>query len=142
MAPDSTSPKSEVMYPYASGSGSGNRTLDILFEARSRRAAVGAFTVYSMESIRAVVEAAQATGRSAILQVGNLCSCCLSVFPLSGTLLLLPSDLCAEVIVASVGAIFHFFCCEESPTCCFLPQGFWFVSGEHTRQGRHRCGRR
>ncbi|CAM9441880.1 unnamed protein product, partial [Sphacelaria rigidula] len=58
----------EVVYPYASGSGSGNRTLDILAEARSRGAAVGAFTVYNMEGIQAVIAAADATGRSAILQ--------------------------------------------------------------------------
>lgn len=61
--------KPEVLYPYASGSGLGNRTLDLLAEARSRGAAVGAFTVYSLEGIRAVVRAAEATGRSAILQV-------------------------------------------------------------------------
>ncbi|CAM9337434.1 unnamed protein product [Hapterophycus canaliculatus] len=58
----------KVLYPYASGSGLGNRTLDILAEARGRGAAVGAFTVYSLEGIRAVVRAAEATGRSAILQ--------------------------------------------------------------------------
>lgn len=57
------------MYPYASGSGLGNKTLDILSEARGRGAAVGAFTVYNLEGIRAVVGAAEATGRSAILQV-------------------------------------------------------------------------
>lgn len=59
----------EVLHPYASGSGLGNRTLDLLAEARSRGAAVGAFTVFSLEGIRAVVQAAEATGRSAILQV-------------------------------------------------------------------------
>lgn len=59
----------EVLYPYAGGSGHGNRTLDLLAEARNRGAAVGAFTVYSLEGIRAVVQAAEATGRSAILQV-------------------------------------------------------------------------
>lgn len=63
------SPPGEVVYPYASGSGSGNRTLDILAETRSRGAAVGAFTVYNMEGIQAVIAAADATGRSAILQV-------------------------------------------------------------------------
>lgn len=65
----SSSSKSEVVYPYAAGSGLGNRTLDLLAEARSRGAAVGAFTVYSLEGIRAVIGAAEATGRSAILQV-------------------------------------------------------------------------
>lgn len=59
----------KLVYPYASGSGLGNRTLDILAEARGRGAAVGAFTVYNLEGIRAVVKAAEATGRSAILQV-------------------------------------------------------------------------
>lgn len=59
----------EVLYPYAGGSGLGNRTLDLMAEARSRGAAVGAFTVYSLEGIHAVVRAAEATGRSAILQV-------------------------------------------------------------------------
>lgn len=58
-----------MLYPYAGGSGLGNRTLDLLAEARGRGAAVGAFTVYSLEGIRAVVRAAEATGRSAILQV-------------------------------------------------------------------------
>lgn len=58
-----------MLYPYAGGSGLGNRTLDLLAEARSRGAAVGAFTVYSLEGIRAVVRAAEASGRSAILQV-------------------------------------------------------------------------
>eukprot|EP00903_Cladosiphon_okamuranus_P010731 g10143.t1 len=60
--------KPEVLHPYAGGSGLGNRTLDLLAEARSRGAAVGAFTVYSLEGIRAVVRAAETTGRSAILQ--------------------------------------------------------------------------
>ena len=58
-----------VLYPYAGGSGLGNRTLDLMAEARGRGAAVGAFTVYSLEGIRAVMRAAEATGRSAILQV-------------------------------------------------------------------------
>lgn len=62
-------PVRAVLYPYAGGSGLGNRTLDLLAEARDRGAAVGAFTVYSLEGIRAVVRAAEATGRSAILQV-------------------------------------------------------------------------
>ena len=57
------------MFPFVEDSGLGNRTLDILGDARARGAAVGAFTVYSLEGIRAVVEAAEATGRSAILQV-------------------------------------------------------------------------
>ena len=60
------------MYPFEdcnAGSGLANRTLDILADARDRGAAVGAFTVYSLEGIRAVVEAAEATGKSAILQV-------------------------------------------------------------------------
>lgn len=61
--------KPKVLYPYGGGSGLGNRTLDLLAEARSRGAAVGAFTVYSLEGIRAVVHAAEACGRSAILQV-------------------------------------------------------------------------
>lgn len=59
----------KVLYPYGSGLGLGNRTLDILAEARGRGAAVGAFTVYSLEGIRAVVRAAEVTGCSAILQV-------------------------------------------------------------------------
>lgn len=59
----------DVVYPYASGSGLGNRTLDLLAEARGRGAAVGAFTVYNLEGISAVVQAAEATGRCAILQV-------------------------------------------------------------------------
>lgn len=64
------------MYPYAAGSGRGNRTLDILEEATGRGAAVGAFTVYNLEGIRAVVKAAEATGRSAILQVRTVSHCC------------------------------------------------------------------
>lgn len=68
----SAKPKRKVIYPFASGSGLGNKTLDILSEARGRGAAVGAFTVYNLEGIRAVVGAAEATGRSAILQVSLL----------------------------------------------------------------------
>ena len=64
------------MYPYATGSGLGNRTLDILSEARGRGAAVGAFTIYNLEGIRAVVGAAEATGRSAILQVCTVDAYC------------------------------------------------------------------
>ncbi|CAM9600896.1 unnamed protein product, partial [Ectocarpus sp. 12 AP-2014] len=60
--------KREVLYPYAGGSGRCNRTLDVLAEARGRGAAVGAFTVYNLEGIHAVIRAAEATGRSAILQ--------------------------------------------------------------------------
>lgn len=68
---DTSACNQERMYPYAAGSGMGNRTLDILAEARGRGAAVGAFTVYNLEGIRAVVQAAEATGRSAILQVSG-----------------------------------------------------------------------
>lgn len=84
----SATTKHEVMYPYATGSGLGNRSLDILSEARGRGAAVGAFTVYNLEGIRAVVGAAEATGRSAILQVqycGRDASCLLEAVLLSGS---------------------------------------------------------
>lgn len=58
-----------MLYPYGGESGLCNRTVHLLAEARSRGVAVGAFTVYSLEGIRAVVRAAEASGRSAILQV-------------------------------------------------------------------------
>ncbi|CAM9369804.1 unnamed protein product, partial [Discosporangium mesarthrocarpum] len=59
----------EQVHPYGSSSGARGITLEILGEAAGRGAAVGAFTVYTLEGVRAVVEAAEATGRPAILQV-------------------------------------------------------------------------
>ncbi|EKU21683.1 fructose-bisphosphate aldolase, class II [Nannochloropsis gaditana CCMP526] len=48
---------------------SSSRTLDLLEAARAKGEAVGAFNVYNLEGVRAVVRAAAATNSSAILQV-------------------------------------------------------------------------
>lgn len=48
---------------------SSSRTLDLVEAARAKGQAVGAFNVYNLEGVRAVVLAAAATDSSAILQV-------------------------------------------------------------------------
>jgi len=64
----SSSSSSSTTHPLFTPSSS-SRTLDLVEAARAEGQAVGAFNVYNLEGVRAVVLAAAATDSSAILQV-------------------------------------------------------------------------
>jgi hypothetical protein len=68
-SPDSKTSLASCVTPTRPVFASSSRTLDLLEAARAKGEAVGAFNVYNLEGVRAVVRAAAATNSSAILQV-------------------------------------------------------------------------